>query len=151
MSLEAVIAAIEAAFAGVTLGGGVGLQQAQGIDDYADAATCAYFREGDEKDDWRRIPASELNHCNSSLSFFDAEGMRFHLPAYLVAELRGTYGFNLVFCLIDLSDYRCDQLAMLSAAQRSAVRAFLLHLADHARYRYERLAIIAALDSYWGP
>jgi hypothetical protein len=58
---------IEAAFAGVTLGHGVGLQEAQGLDDYADAQTCADYRASDEKDDWQRIPAEALCRCNSSL------------------------------------------------------------------------------------
>ena len=133
----------------MTLGGGVGLKEAQGLDDYADAETCARYRESDEKEDWRRIPASALNDCNSSLSFFDAEGMRFHLPAYLVAELRGSYYQGVVFCLTEMGDYRSAQLAMLSSTQRSAIRALLLHLADHADYAYERPAILRALDSYW--
>src|SRR5688500_17196676 len=86
---EALCDLIREAFAGVKLGNGIGLQEAQGIDDYADKETCARYRAGDEKEDWTRIPAEELSRCNSSLSFFDAEGMRFHLPAFLVAELQG--------------------------------------------------------------
>src|SRR5436190_8367262 len=96
---QEVCRAIEAAFAGVTLGGGVGLQEAQGLDDYADDETRAAYRADDEKDDWHRIPAEALQRCNSSLSFFDAEGMRFHLPAYLLADLRDDYGFGMAFCL----------------------------------------------------
>jgi hypothetical protein len=68
---------IREAFAGVKLGGGVGLQQAQGFDDHEDEKTCARYRANDEKEDWSHIPAEELNRCNSSLCFFDAEGMRF--------------------------------------------------------------------------
>src|SRR6188768_373023 len=66
---QEVCRAIDAAFAGVTLGGGVGLQEAQGLDDYADAATRAAYRAKDEKDDWHRLPAKALRDCNSSLSF----------------------------------------------------------------------------------
>jgi hypothetical protein len=139
---------IEAAFAGVTLGGGVGLQEAQGLDDYADAATCADYRANDEKDDWHRIPAEALNHCNSSLSFFDAEGMRFHLPAYLLADLRGDYGFGMAFCLTQTSDYD-HYFNLLSDAQRSAVRAFLLHIRDDPEYEFDRPHIVRALNEYW--
>src|SRR4051812_12445181 len=77
-SAQQVARAIEAAFAGVALGGGVGLQEAQGLDDYADDETCAAYRANDEKDNWHRISTEALNRCHSSLSFFDAEGMRFH-------------------------------------------------------------------------
>ena len=139
---------IEAAFAGVSLGGGVGLQEAQGLDDYADAAACAAYRSNDEKDDWHRIPAKALQHCNSSLSFFDAEGMRFHLPAYLLADLRDDYGFGMAFCLTQTSDYD-RYFSLLSEAQRRAVRAFLLHILDEPDYHFDRPHIIRALDDYW--
>ena len=140
---------IREAFAGVKLGDGVGLQQAQGLDDYEDDATCARYRENDEKDDWSRIPVGELNRCNSSLSFFDAEGMRFHLPAYLIADLQGAYKFGMAFCLTHLSDLRTSQFALLSEPQRSAVRAFLLHIAEDPGYEFERPHIIRALEDYW--
>ena len=140
---------IEAAFAGVALGTGVGLQEAQGLDDYADAATCAAYRAKDEKDDWHRIAPEALNQCYSSLSFFDAPGMRFHLPAYLLADLRGDYHFGMAFGLTRLSDYSVKQFALLSREQRAAVRAFLLHIADDPNYRSEHPHIVRALEEYW--
>jgi hypothetical protein len=145
---QEVCSVIEGAFAGVTLGGGVGLQEAQGLDDYADAATCAAYRADDEKDDWRRISAEALCRCNSSLSFFDAEGMRFHLPAYLIADLRGDYGFGMAFCLTQISDYD-RYFRLLSHTQRKAVRSFLLHILDDRDYEFDRPHILRALDEYW--
>lgn len=140
---------IRQAFAGVTLGCGIGLQQAQGLDDYADASACAALRATDEKADWQRIPVNELNRCYSSLSFFDAEGMRFHLPAYLIADLQGTYHQGMAFCLSYLNDYTLAQFALLSATQRTAVSAFLLHLAEDDDEEFERPHILRALDEYW--
>lgn len=148
VAAQEVARVIETAFAGVTLGGGVGLQEAQGLDDYADAETCAAYRANDEKDDWHRITAEELQHCNSSLSFFDAEGMRFHLPAYLLADLRGDYGFDMAFCLTLTSDYD-RYFRLLSEAQRGAVRAFLLHILDDPDYEHDRPHVLHALDGYW--
>src|SRR2546425_7467608 len=58
---EALSNKIREAFTGVTLGSGIGLQQAQGIDEHEDESTCARFRASDEKEDWTRIPVSELN------------------------------------------------------------------------------------------
>jgi hypothetical protein len=139
---------IEAAFAGVTLGGGVGLQEAQGLDDYADAETCATYRANDEKEDWQRIPVETLNDCYSSLSFFNAEGMRFHLPAYLLADLRGEYRFGMAFCLTQTSNYD-HYFRLLSGAQRRAVRAFLLHILGDRDYQFDRPHILRALDDYW--
>ena len=83
---------IRAAFHGATLGNGIGLLQGQALDDYRDEATQKAYRERDEEDDWERIPFQALNRCNTSLSFFDAEGMRFHLPAFMIAELNGLGG-----------------------------------------------------------
>ncbi len=88
-SADQVIAEIEAAFSGVVLGDGVGLHEGQGLDDYRPREELVSIRDKDEHLDWRRIPPTELRRCESSLSFFDAEGMRFHLPAFMVSDLRG--------------------------------------------------------------
>lgn len=146
---EEICLLIEEAFAGVTLGKGVGLRQAQGLDDYADAETCGRYRAEDEKEDWRRIPVEALNACNSSLSFFDAEGMRFHLPAFLVADLRGDYGFGMAFCLTHLHDYALARFSLLSPVQRGAVRRYLLFIADDRDHMFDREHIQRALDEYW--
>ncbi len=141
---------IEAAFAGVTLGIGVGLREAQGLDDYADAKTRAAYRATDEKTDWRRIPWEELNACFSSLSFFDAEGMRFHLPAYILADLSSNYhATDLALCLAHLSEYDIGQLALLSTEQRRAVRAYLLHAANYAEEESDRLQFLRIIEDYW--
>jgi len=57
----------------------------------------------DEKMNWENIPSSELERCNSSLSFFDAKGMRFHLPAFMIVAINNGYHFELVFTLINVS------------------------------------------------
>jgi hypothetical protein len=145
---NALCKSIREAFAGVTLGGGVGLRQAQGIDDHQDKATCARYRASDEKEDWTRIPVSELNCCNSSLSFFDAEGMRFHLPAYLIADLQGAYNFGMACCLTQSHDFD-GHFGLLSGAQRAAVREFLLHISKEPDYEFDRPHIIRALNEYW--
>ena len=119
---EPVRNAIRAAFAGVTLGNGVGLFQGQALDAYADEARQAQARAQDEKDDWSRIPARRLCDCHSSLSFFDSEGLRFHLPAFMLAELAGEFGFDLFFHL----EYdHADRFALLDVRQRTAVRDYL--------------------------
>src|SRR5262245_39973334 len=117
---------IRAAFRGVTLGEGVGLREAQGLDDYADERTLGSYRAQDEKHDWSAIRAPDLDRCYSSLSFFDATGMRFHLPAYLVADLEGSLETaDVLFHLTHLGDGG-SRFGKLSAAQRDAVREFLL-------------------------
>ena len=140
---------IRKAFAGVKLGKGVGLQEGQGLDDYEDAATCTKYRAKDEKEDWSRIPVAELNRCSSSLSFFDPAGLRFHLPAFLIADLRGEYqGGNVVFHLTYPANLTGDAFSLLSSAQRSAVRAYLLHVAADGKEHFSR-ADKRALKDYW--
>lgn len=145
---EAIRAAIVQAFSGVTLGNGVGLTQAQGIDDYESDARCAAHREHDEKEDWSRIPVEQLDECNSSLSFFDAEGMRFHLPAYLIADLNGKYPFGMAFPLTQSSDLD-QQFFLLNPEQRAAVRRYLKFIVDEPEYALDRAHIERALETYW--
>lgn len=146
---DEIIRDIEGAFAGVTLGGGVGLKEAQGLDDYEDEATRAQYREADEKENWLAITSEQLNACNSSLSFFDAEGMRFHLPAYLISDLRGEYNFGVDFCLTYLKQHCREQFSLLSEEQRAVVRAYLQFLLEDAEYEFERSDIERALRIYW--
>lgn len=140
---------IRVAFAGVTLGNGVGIKESRGEDDHADEETLAKYRSNDEKDDWQKIPLSELNSAIGGLCFFDAEGMRFHLPAYLIADLRGEYNFGMDFILTHLSDHGLTQFELLSPEQRRCVRAFLIHILDDPDYEFGREDIQRALDSYW--
>jgi hypothetical protein len=76
------------------------VMNAQGIDDYYSREATAQFRRKDEKDNWQKISSNDLNRCNSSPSFFDAEGFRFHLPAYLIAELQGRDEYDFIPRLI---------------------------------------------------
>ncbi len=146
---EQVVAQLAAAFDGVTLGNGVGLWQAQEIDAYSSAEAIAAARKRDEKSDWRKLAAEDLNTCYSSLSFFDAEGMRFHLPAFLLAELRGGFRFSVVFTLVSGSDYSDRQFSALSGAQRNAVRGWLEHVAEKDGYADDFDEILRSLEARW--
>lgn len=141
---------IREAFRGVKLGAGVGLMQGQGLDDYADAETLARYRAGDEKEDWSRIPVIKLKQCGSSLSFFDADGMRFHLPAYLIACLEGTMEHCLLFDLTCFEYQNLSRFASLSDAQRDAVREYLLMRLSQSD-DFNRPMIEKALEEHWTP
>ncbi len=149
VDIESVRDGICSAFSGVRLGGGVGLREAQGLDAYEDEASRAVRRRDDEKDDWRIIRPADLNRCNSSLSFFDAEGMRFHLPAFLVADLDGVYEFGMAFHLTHLDSHGIGQFSLLSPEQRAAVRRYLQYISTEDDYAFERPAILRALVEFW--
>ena len=143
---EALCQRIHAAFVGVMLGKGTGLWEAQGLDDYEDEATCARYREGDEKDDWSRISIETLNRCYSSLSFFDAEGMCFHLPAFLIADLHGLFDFDLPLRLARLKSHKEIQLSLLSEEQRKIVRHYLLDISNQG---YHSSHFLEQIERNW--
>ncbi len=145
----AVIEKIRASFANVRLEDGVGLWEAQGLDDYEDEWVCKQYREKDEKEDWTKIPPDVLSRCHSSLSFFDPKGMRFHLPAFLVGELNGSVSMGTEFHLIDLDDFKIQKLSLLSSDQRSAVEACLWEFLRDPDFSYHTESISSALESYW--
>lgn len=140
---------IRSAFADVRLGAGVGIKESRGKDNYADDETLTKYRSTDEKDDWQRIPVSDLNSASGGLCFFDAGGMRFHLPAYLIADLRGEYNFGMAFNLTHLSDHCIEQFQLLDTDQRRCIRSFLLHIIDDPDYGFDHDKIDQALYSYW--
>jgi len=144
-----VIGKIRQAFAGVVLEDGVGLKQAQGIDDYEDEWTCAKHRESDEKEDWSKFSPKELAKCHSSLSFFDAKGMRFHLPAFLIAELEETMFMSTEFHLTQLDDFKLSKFSLFSNDQKRAVEAFLWEILKDENFKYSHEHISAALEDYW--
>ena len=80
------ISEIKEAFKNVLLDGGIGLSEADAIDGYRDETLKAACRAKDEKLDWNSIPSCELNNYYTSLNFFDAKGMRFHLPAFMISD-----------------------------------------------------------------
>ncbi|MBI3832616.1 MAG: hypothetical protein HY291_24045 [Planctomycetes bacterium] len=146
---ERVAKLIKDTFSGVTLGSGVGLWQGQALDDYADERTISTSRSRDEKMNWMAISADDLNRCQSSLSFFDAEGMRFHLPAFLLAELEEKLWNGVTFHLTYLDDYGKSKFTALSDAQRSTIREFLLLFKDHPDFTFDRPQIERALAEFW--
>lgn len=142
---------IKDAFRDVTLGNGIGLLQGQGLDDYADSETLAAYRSRDEQHDWSRIPVEALCRCHSSLSFFDAEGMRFHLPAYLIADLEDTLNQDIIFHLTYFGNRIESLFDILSLPQRNAVREYLLLRLSDPEYEFESARIEAALKANWNP
>lgn len=146
-----VLKLIRSAFRGVTLGEGIGLREANGLDDYADTETLAAYRAQDEKNNWSAISFEDLGRYHWSLSYFDAAGMRFHLPAYLVADLveGGLTGGDIVFRLVSFENLGTKRYEMLTASQHNAVREFLLLRLSDADYEFYHPEIEAALRGYW--
>jgi len=147
-------AKIVEAFDGVSLAGGIGLRQADGVDDRKPDDVCRLLREGDEKDDWRRIPQDELNRYSGSLTFLDPAGMRFYLPAFLIADIdgqdiNGDDQFDLLSRFIDLSDHTKRQFSQLSLRQRSVIGEYLRFIQDQPGHWLDVHKIDEALEDFW--
>jgi hypothetical protein len=140
---------IKEAFNGVVLEGVIGIREANAIDDYKDELFREECKKNDEKENWDMITSSEMNKYNSALSFFDAKGMRFHLPAFMLAEIEGEYKWGMSFVLTNLSDYSKSQFALLNKKQREAVRLFLEYLLQDPNYEFEKKDIESAIKRYW--
>jgi hypothetical protein len=140
---------IIAAFTDVVLGDGVGLLQGQGLDEYADAETLARYRSQDEHFNWAMLSPLQLWKCESSLSFFDAAGMRFHLPAYMLCNLDGFSGTDPMYYLIDATGFGFSRFDNLRPVERSAVRAYLQIELRMGHREFEHEKICEALQTYW--
>ena len=135
MTKEELITKIRTAFKDVKLGDGVGLWEGQGLDDYADEKTMLELRKKDERNNWDNIPYKDLAFCSSSLSFFDAKGMRFCLPKFLIfdileEQLYKEQGISSPCVLFTLSyklneEHQKNRFSLLDSQQIEAVICFL--------------------------
>jgi hypothetical protein len=148
MKKQDVITEIRLAFSGVALGNGIGLWEAQAIDDYESKEIQMKNREKDEKEDWSALSFDDLQRCHSSLSFFDSDGMRFHLPAYIIASIDNKVD-DPVFHLTQLDDYAKSKLKTLNKAQRKAIVTYLIWCLEQEDYEFEHPTIRKALSEYW--
>jgi hypothetical protein len=148
--LDEVIARLEKAFTGQKLGGGIGLLEANAIDEYASLEERAIMRQQDEHYDWKRIEVERLNECYAAPTYFDAAGFAFHLPAFLIAELNDQYDFSFIDRLIDYDTNPTDWDANLTIEQREAVAAALSLVSKHPEYMHRSEDICVAIKRLVG-
>lgn len=137
-----------AAFRSVKLEDGIGLNQAEGLDDYASQERLAKIRLLDETENWERISNESLNQCSCALSYFDQKGMQFHLPPYLIAELMHELKVDLIFHLTFIHDGNFSRFSLLNSEQRAVVRDYL----ELCRVECDDFIlplISTALSQYW--
>ena len=91
-SEDDVIREIYAAFPAVRRDGGIGLHEAEEIDNYGGAEERARAREMDVEPDWQHVPTSAIESMPSALYFLDATGFAYYLPAVMVWSVRHADG-----------------------------------------------------------
>ncbi len=137
------------AFDGVQLEDGIGLSQANAMDDYEPKEILMRLRENDEKFDWRKIQSDRLNANCWSLPYFDAKGMRFHLPAFMISDLREEYRFDLVSSVVVSNCFMQEKMKLLSNKQKNAVISYLSFLMKHQDHIFERERIKKSIEIFW--
>jgi hypothetical protein len=160
-SQERLLKLIDDAFRGVSLGDGVSLHQTAVIDMCGSLAKQLEARALDEKENWKRLvddPELKTVCSVGGLSFYDAEGLRFHLPAYLTIavtalERRETSDImqSLIFQLTHFTKHQVKRFSILNENQRRCVREVLEFIRDEFEPddEFTRIKIDRAICDYW--
>lgn len=80
---DELIAEIIAAFDGVSREDGTTLHEAESIDNRESGEENRAARRLDSEQRWQDVPDIAINACCSALSFMDAKGFRYYIPAFL--------------------------------------------------------------------
>ena len=152
---ENLIKLIGEAFRGVILEDGIGLYEAQAISSYQTEDIRKLYRQKDETTDWQAISKDMLEECYDSHCFFDAKGMRFHLPAIMIYQLKcedSEVDVNIVGALIgyweeNKSVRLKERFDILSSEQRNTVRQFLIEMFKENRCLEDEIQ--KAFKAYW--
>jgi hypothetical protein len=155
-----VIAAIRAAFAGVTRGA-ITLHEAEVIDSYGSHAERAAARRLDTEASWDQVPDADIRECSNALCYLDPESSRYYIPAYMVWSLRYYRATNSIvpnFTIYSLSpsidspgleEHKLERFRLLDVAQSRAVCRFLRYMAANDDYADAEMATLG-LTEYWG-
>ena len=154
----ALIELITAAFADVPRGTGISLHEAAAIDKYAMPDERMSGRAQDTERCWQDVPAQDIEDNYPVLTYMDAEGFRYYLPAFMVWSLKNyqtsaSVSTEAPIYELDVSGdedkrkRKMDQFRLFSEEQRIAACRFL-------RFMSKQTAADAkmaqpALDSYW--
>jgi hypothetical protein len=167
MERDDIEAAIRSAFAGVSLGPGVSLRQAEAIDDYGGGLSNAEFDalpRSEETDDWTRVPEDELTR--DCVSHLDADGLRYYVPALMLwllehyddedrlfSEGAEMTAIGTIMALAPYPEFETNHWHLydtFSAEQRAAIASYVEALPRLVNLDYEDAASLArSLDGYW--
>lgn len=142
---------IISAFHGVVLGEGIGIIEADERDNYADPETLERAREKDERQSWQAFTADDLYRYSCALSFTDAEGFRFIIPAFMIADLSCILDETTLIHLSLVRDDSYDRYSKLNSEQLSTIVDFLEVYRKNPDSAFHHEAIDQALSVFWKP
>jgi hypothetical protein len=160
--------AIRSAFAGVQLGSGVSLGQAEAIDRLIFPIKTPDFDLlplAEVSDDWAQVPEEELRRDN--IAHMDGEALRYYLPAFMLWLLDHYDDQDLIFddgasmavigtigAIASPAEFAQSHDAIFDRwftdEQRRAIAAFVAALPALVHLRHEdEMFVSSALDRYW--
>ena len=75
--------------------------------------------------------------------------MRFHLPAFIIAEIKDELDCGVIFNLTHLSEHSRKQFSLLNSKQKKAITSFLEWCLKSENYEYDWTKIKNAIEKYW--
>jgi hypothetical protein len=148
---SALLAEIEAAFAGVSREGGISLHEAAAIDDYALPERRKAARLLDQDTRWQDVPDEHIARNYSVFSFLDDIGRAYYAPAYMSWLVRtgySTQSSSIDGILFALNP--CHQWThILTRRQCKAVAEFLTYVYEVLDEESGRSEAKEYLDQYW--
>ena len=130
---------IRVAFRDVKLGDGIGLLEANGMDDYANETELAQLRKFDERDSWKNIEPFEYGQHNFTPGYFDAAGFVFHLPGFLIAELTDEIDVDFIERIIERKPKSKTWFDLLTCSQAKSL-VFTLSIVKKHPYYFDAIA-----------
>lgn len=146
------------AFSTVTRENGVSLHEARAIDDYQGAQERAAARLQDTDTQWQEIPDQWIEEYSDVLSFFDAKGFRYYIPAYMIWSIRNyqiSRSLSLDFTIYalgydqGLEHHRNHQFRLFNLEQAQAICRFLQFMTTYGEPWVDSGAARSALKHYW--
>ena len=155
---DALVQQIHLAFAGVTLGKGISLRQAEVIDTFAKGVTPAEFARlplSEETQYWDRISLAELERDN--VAHLDPEGFRFYLPALMISvmdhydptSMRVIGTLSALYPEDKLAAYHLPRYDLLTLEQKQAVVIFLGAIGQLVVLDEEDATVVNRALRYW--
>lgn len=154
---DEIITEIRSAFGGVSLTGGISLEQARVMDNYGEGVTAEEFAQLPKREiteDWSAIPYDVLESFDC-VAFLDDKGLRYYLPAFMLRIL-DNYDSSSMMTIGTLSalypknETQKRNLSALDIRQRRAIAMFLKGLPDLVELWGENSTVVErAYDRYW--
>lgn len=149
---------IEAAFNGITLDGGISLEQTKVIDNYGRGVTDEEFGALPNKEitgNWKEIPISQLDGAEC-LAHFDRKGFRYYIPALMLRLLENydpesMMTIGTLRILYPKTETWAYLYSLLTEQQNQAIALYLQALPNLVELdTFEDMKVVErALNNYW--